>query len=473
MKRFKSKSINVLVGVTLAAAAFAAITTGIRLVDGGSTGVGYVTYSRGNGTSRYAYLAKNTSGYFDVWVAGGGLSTPVKCNTGVQSCTRPSISRDGNLVAFWGRKSATDQTLRAYFYYVGWWNVPAQNFPRTTTQTLSDQVHANVDSTDVWPPQASDVRSDSNFTVVFVDRRSPVTPLTATCTANPSSYNGWTKGQLYRWDGDTTGWTWGSAQVVSTADPAANHGCQYLVTEGVGEDGLNQIPATVGTYAISSDGSRVAWSATSVNQKLGVTQNHEQLIRTNIWNPPQRELVSKNNSGTEGDGRSLQPSMTGDANKIAFASEASNLTSFSDANGYLDIFVRDVTSSQTTAAYSLALNNTGSLYDATCWFPVISGNGSFVGFDSYSWGLLGSTGHSMPGGYSIGATSMSMMSTLATSSVQLASFAAPSGSFRGRPGFGTSVNFGATKVGFHSGAGDIALPVQTNAQPDIYEQNGP
>jgi Tol biopolymer transport system component len=89
-------------------------------------------------------------------------------------------------------------------------------------------------------------------------------------------------------------------------------------------------------------------------------------------------------NGVEGNDRSVFPSISADGNRVAFISWATNLVP-PDANGFVDVFVRDV-SAGTTTRVSLGLN--GAEPDGNSQSAAISPDGRFVAFESQASNLV-------------------------------------------------------------------------------------
>lgn len=92
-------------------------------------------------------------------------------------------------------------------------------------------------------------------------------------------------------------------------------------------------------------------------------------------------LVSVNKSGTgAGFGGSNLSSVSGDGRYVAFQSEATDIVPVADSNFSNDIFVRDMRANSTRLlSVSSAGNSTGNCGSN---FPLISGNGRLVAFNS-------------------------------------------------------------------------------------------
>ena len=105
--------------------------------------------------------------------------------------------------------------------------------------------------------------------------------------------------------------------------------------------------------------------------------------------PNATELVSVDSSGVQGNGASVNASVSDDGTFIAFESQATNLIT-GDTNGALsDIFRRDRTSPGLTELVSTPDGtNSGN---AASVGASISGNGTFVAFESASANLVAET----------------------------------------------------------------------------------
>jgi len=88
--------------------------------------------------------------------------------------------------------------------------------------------------------------------------------------------------------------------------------------------------------------------------------------------------VSASPAGATGNGASSHPSLSRNGQLAAFCSRASDLVP-DDTNGTPDVFVRDLTKSETTR---VSLSNSGSETSGECWHSALSGDGRFVAFRS-------------------------------------------------------------------------------------------
>ncbi len=102
--------------------------------------------------------------------------------------------------------------------------------------------------------------------------------------------------------------------------------------------------------ALSSDGRYLVYESTATNLVAApaVPSGSSQIYRRDRTTGT-TVLVSQSSGGTVANGNSLQASISGDGQYVAFASDASNLVA-ADANGVRDVFLRDVTAGTTVRA---------------------------------------------------------------------------------------------------------------------------
>ncbi|NMC64364.1 MAG: hypothetical protein GYA55_14465 [SAR324 cluster bacterium] len=93
--------------------------------------------------------------------------------------------------------------------------------------------------------------------------------------------------------------------------------------------------------------------------------------------------ISISSTGTEANGSSKFPSISGDGNLVVFMSDASNLVE-ADTNGFTDIFLRNI-SEATTIRISQSSN--GEEANGNSSMPAISADGKFIAFSSNATNL--------------------------------------------------------------------------------------
>jgi Tol biopolymer transport system component len=96
------------------------------------------------------------------------------------------------------------------------------------------------------------------------------------------------------------------------------------------------------------------------------------------------ERVSVATDGTQGNGESVLPTMSGDGRYVAFSSSASNLVP-GDTNGFEDAFVHD---RQAGTIERVSVATGGTQGNARSPFPAISGDGRYVAFGSAASNLV-------------------------------------------------------------------------------------
>jgi Tol biopolymer transport system component len=96
-------------------------------------------------------------------------------------------------------------------------------------------------------------------------------------------------------------------------------------------------------------------------------------------------LVSVTNEGNPGDGASTEPTISGDGSIVVFASEATNFDA--GHNGYVHIYVRDITAGTTRAA-TISQGPPAISADADSSAPSISADGTKVVFSSEASNLV-------------------------------------------------------------------------------------
>jgi Tol biopolymer transport system component len=133
-----------------------------------------------------------------------------------------------------------------------------------------------------------------------------------------------------------------------------------------------------GAPAVSSDGRYVAFESGATDLILGDTNNAAD-IYVKDTQTGSIERVSVDSSGTQSNGDSSAPSISGDGRYVAFVSSATNLIA-SDVNGVDDVFLRDM-QSDTTVRVSVSANGAS-------WDPTVANGGGYVVFSSNASNLI-------------------------------------------------------------------------------------
>ena len=134
--------------------------------------------------------------------------------------------------------------------------------------------------------------------------------------------------------------------------------------------------------AISRDGRFVVFVSSADNLVPGDTNGVEDVFVYD-WQTGVMSRVSVSSSGQEGNGMSVQPSLSADGRYVAFVSLADNLVE-GDTNSVSDVFVHDRQTGQTALA---SISSEGQIGDGTSKYPALSANGRFVAFQSKSGNL--------------------------------------------------------------------------------------
>jgi Tol biopolymer transport system component len=147
-----------------------------------------------------------------------------------------------------------------------------------------------------------------------------------------------------------------------------------------GEQANGPSHATGSSPAVSADGQVVAFYSDATNLVADDT-NHQSDVFVRLRDSGATERVSVATDGTEGNGPSVNPSMSEDGRFVAFQSRASNLVA-NDTNDTADIFVRD---RQLNTTVRVCDNPQPNRYSFS---PSISADGRFVAFASAATNLV-------------------------------------------------------------------------------------
>jgi Tol biopolymer transport system component len=150
-----------------------------------------------------------------------------------------------------------------------------------------------------------------------------------------------------------------------------------VATGGVQAKGHSVLPA------ISKDGRYVAFYSDAANLVPGDT-NRARDVFVHDRQTGETTRVSVANDGSQANGDSFAPAISGDGRYVAFSSSASNLVA-GDQNGANDIFVRDRVANTTTRV-SIGLG--GAEPNAGSFTPAISTDGNVVAYESDATNLV-------------------------------------------------------------------------------------
>jgi len=141
--------------------------------------------------------------------------------------------------------------------------------------------------------------------------------------------------------------------------------------------------ASSGSPAISADGRYVAFRSGASNLVPGDT-NGDTDVFVYDRDTGATARVSVASNGSQANGESRLPALSGDGRYIAFESEASNLVP-ADSNGQWDVFVHD---RQTGATTRVSVASNGSPANGASDFPTLSADGRYVAFGSQASNLV-------------------------------------------------------------------------------------
>ncbi|MCU0862875.1 MAG: Ig-like domain-containing protein [Planctomycetes bacterium] len=136
--------------------------------------------------------------------------------------------------------------------------------------------------------------------------------------------------------------------------------------------------------SISRDGRWIAFASESSNL-VGDDSNDKIDVFVHDRTSGQTRRVSTSSGGDEGNDDSVEPAISADGTRVAFASKAANLVS-GDDNGKSDVFVHTLA---TGATIRVSVNPQGNEVDKESWLPKLSADGSYVAFSSLSDDLVG------------------------------------------------------------------------------------
>lgn len=150
-----------------------------------------------------------------------------------------------------------------------------------------------------------------------------------------------------------------------------------VATDGTQGNGASTFPM------FSDNGRFVVFSSAATNLVADDTNAVQDIfVRDRVLNTTTR--VSLANDGSQANGFSTFPLISGDGRFVAFSSDATNLVA-GDTNGVTDIFVRDLVNGTTTR---VSVDSAGVQGNGASRISTISGDGSLVGFESAATNLV-------------------------------------------------------------------------------------
>jgi Tol biopolymer transport system component len=204
--------------------------------------------------------------------------------------------------------------------------------------------------------------------------------------------------------------------------------------------------------SISSDGRYVAFHSNSTNFAPGTSPSIRQIyVRDRLAGTT--TLVSVNAAGQMGNDESVNPSISGDGQRIAFESGATNLAPGADF-GFLNIYVRDRQAGTTVRA---SITPTGDGGNSSSSEPALSLDGRFVAFRTEATDLT----EDLSGLGDI------VVRDLQASTTERITVAAGGGSIDGQQTGTPAISRDGRYVAFYT---DASNPIgsDTNGQRDVY-----
>ncbi len=134
---------------------------------------------------------------------------------------------------------------------------------------------------------------------------------------------------------------------------------------------------------VSADGRYVVFDSNASNLVAGDT-NNESDIFIHDRDTGTTTLISRDNSGVQGNRGSRNPKISGDGRVVAYYSQATNLVP-GDSNGEADVFAFD---RQTGITTRVSVTSTGEQANQQSFMPAISADGQFVAYQSYASNLV-------------------------------------------------------------------------------------
>ena len=234
--------------------------------------------------------------------------------------------------------------------------------------------------------------------------------------------------------------------------------CVSVNTDGTGNGGADQYVRN----PVSADGRYVAFSSSSSQLVAGDVNGfddvfvRDRLTGTNV-------LISVASDGSQGNGNSIEPGISGDGRFVAFASQASNFVT-PDTNGLNDLFLRDrdpdgngIFDEGNETTICISRKWTGAESSGASLRPCISSDGSTVAFECNSQLTPDSDDHTEIYAYDVASGTLSCVSL----------------AFDGSPGgdaSGASISDDGNRVAFES-TSPYLIRNDQNSRKDVFLRN--
>ncbi len=206
---------------------------------------------------------------------------------------------------------------------------------------------------------------------------------------------------------------------------------------------------------LSADGRFVAFDSVASNLVAGDSNNKWDIFVRDLLNGT-IERASLSSNGTQGNGHSYTPRLSGDGRLVTFAGDATNLVA-GDTNGYWDVFVHD---RLTGVTERVSVDSAGVQGDSWSENPCLSADGRFVAFQSLGTNLVANDLNSAPDVF------VHDRQTGATERVSVDS----NGMEAGNSSFRPSISADGNLVAFWSYAANL-VSGDTNAAQDVFVHN--
>ena len=401
-----------LLGLVLCLPVAAQATRRVSVDAGGAEGNADSTYPSISADGRFVafdsyatnLVAGDTNGFEDVFVADrmtGAVERVSVTTAGVQGDRNSrfaSISADGRYVAF--ESSATNLVAGDTN---GSFDVFVHDRQTGTTERVSvDSSGAQANSDSLFAAISADgryvafesaatnlVAGDTNACMdVFVHDRQTGTTVRASVDSSGTQGDSYSLYPAISADGryvafasqatnlvagDTNGWADIFVRDLQT-------GTTERVDVGPGGaegDADSSVPS------ISADGRYVAFESQATDLVAGDTNGWIDVFVRDRQNGT-TELASVDSSGAQADADGLYPAISADGRYVVFESQAGNLVA-GDSNGWFDVFVRD---RQNGTTERVSVDSHGAQSDADSLYPVVSGDGRFIAFESQADDLV-------------------------------------------------------------------------------------
>ncbi len=225
------------------------------------------------------------------------------------------------------------------------------------------------------------------------------------------------------------------------------------VRVSLGSGGAEASGANSGEPTVSGDGRYVAFVSGATNLVAGDTNGAgDVFVRDTVGGTTSRDSV--HTSGAQGDGASSSPSLSSNAQWVAFHSAATNLVA-GDTNAKLDVFLRDRSGAGMTIRVSVATGGTEATGgDSTA--PSVSGDGRYVVFTSTATNLVA--------GDTNGVADVFLRDTVGGTTVKVSS--APAGADANGVSGQATISADGTTTAFSSTASNLVADV--NGQSDVF-----